>query len=392
VEEWLQKDPGMPGRFPVLNRVEFQKLSVDTLVEIGIDTLKGRSYHLAGSGACDGDDGGNGGGGSGSGDGGNGGCDGGNGGSSSGAGDGGVGYADATTAMHACAQVIYDRKEGGSFPLNARGMIDAATAMIDKHSIRLKEDAVHDSSITAEDIFTACPAVKTYMSNASAASSSADASLSSGNGADGADGSPSASGRKKRMRDASDHSNAARKRPAAPKRTTRQSAGSTSSSSANDCKEEAGNYGDGEGGEEEDDMEGEEEDDCEEDDGGGAAGDGKAEKVSEAVRTTLTGLFVSDANATIGIRRAVSVCVSEDNIFNHLVLQAESQKTKKTMNANRDKAVAIDEANYTTVFNEPVVQLLQGVFPEIHYDPKKQCFWPDTTGIRQKLITGLQAR
>jgi len=112
----------------------------------------------------------------------------------------------------------------------------------------------------------------------------------------------------------------------------------------------------------------------------------------ETLETTLNRLFVSNADAKIGIRRAVSVCVSEDNIFNHLVLQAESQKTKKTMNANRDKAVAIDEANYTTVFNEPVVQLLQGVFPEIHYDPKKQCFWPDTTGIRQKLITGLQAR
>ena len=97
----MRIDAGLSSRFPSQRRVEFVKLSVDLLVEVGNDMLKAREFTL---------------------------------------------HESAGEAMCTCMQEIYDRNP----PENARGARNAIEAIIEAHDGRIDDDA--DMCITEGDV------------------------------------------------------------------------------------------------------------------------------------------------------------------------------------------------------------------------------------------------
>ena len=101
VAEWMRRDAGLSSRFPSQRRVEFVKLSVDLLVEIGKDMLTARGFSL---------------------------------------------HESAGEAMRICMQEIYDRNP----PENARGARNVIEAIVEAHDDRI--DDCTDMCITEGDV------------------------------------------------------------------------------------------------------------------------------------------------------------------------------------------------------------------------------------------------
>ena len=110
VRDWLKRsDPGLPSRFQC--RIEFVKLDVDTLVEIGMDRLADGGYSLD---------------------------------------------ASAHDLFRRVMEHVHGRIEPCDLPLNGRGAKIAVGDMIFEHDARDDLETL-DMCITTEDILTACP-------------------------------------------------------------------------------------------------------------------------------------------------------------------------------------------------------------------------------------------
>lgn len=113
VEKWITtSDPGMASRFPLDNRVDFDPLPLDTLVEVGLSMLQEHGFTL---------------------------------------------HESANDAMRACMRVVSEAHP----PENARGVRNQIEAMMQSHDARIADtehdDDDDDTIVTKEDIFAACP-------------------------------------------------------------------------------------------------------------------------------------------------------------------------------------------------------------------------------------------
>jgi len=133
VNKWLTaSDPGMSSRFPHPNRVEFAKLPVDQLFEIGVDRLKEQYFTLE---------------------------------------------EQAHDAMRACMHVVHSADP----PENARGARGYVDAMVQIHDASDHQD----DCITTHDIYKACPAARDVdLSAMAVAAPSASASVGEAPSAD----------------------------------------------------------------------------------------------------------------------------------------------------------------------------------------------------------------
>ena len=184
VRKWLRdSDPGLPSRFP--GRVEFLKLSVDTLVEIGMAELAKGDYSLDPS---------------------------------------------ARDTFRRVTEHVSARAEPCDLPLNARGVQYAVSDMILKHDVRDDLDDT-DVCIRAEDILAACPFA---ASPPPAATASPHAPSPAGEGRDGSTSSvpaPAAAPASSEAAPSSDASRATHKSPLAPAAAAEAAAGGARRSS-----------------------------------------------------------------------------------------------------------------------------------------------------------------
>lgn len=105
------------------------------------------------------------------------------------------------------------------------------------------------------------------------------------------------------------------------------------------------------------------------------------------VQAQLQQVFEEGEEHEIGLRLAVQLCVSNDSIYAHLTLKPDPHKR---LPEQRATAMAADDKSYTTVFNDPVYQLLQRCFPRITR-PGNKVVWQTKKqfvlkGIRQRQV------
>ena len=110
VEGWLRtSDPGMSSRFPRTNRVEFEKLAVDLLIEIAKAKVEDHGFTL---------------------------------------------HDSAHDTMRSCMQAVHDYDP----PENGRGVRNTVEAMMQAHDARMADaNDLDNVCITTEDIIAACP-------------------------------------------------------------------------------------------------------------------------------------------------------------------------------------------------------------------------------------------